>query len=687
MRNFLTAWLRSLFLCLAFLGLLPRVSLALTPITLFQDLVAGEGEPGFEDGPFYSAQFNFPVGLALNGDGSILYVADQKNNRVRFVSMDQDNEVGTLAGTGEAGKKNGVAAQASFNAPTVLALLPGNQLGVMDQGNYLLRGIDLKTGAVTTLAGNGQPGVKNGAALQAGLGRVWAMAYFSPDHALYFSQPEDGLLRRWDPDKGRVETILQNNTLVPHPAALCVAEGILYVADRDLPSVYEMKALGKMSDAPVSQKAEDPTPTPVPVVLQAVGQGDHVIALAGIKDLLYAYQTGGTSPILRLFPDAEPVTFISPLAEGENRIDKPATALPHFRNGMIAGPVGFAPDPRSLKRFFVANPACNIIASFRDLRIFDLGPKYLYNSGGVVDFDYPLPKPNRTFRILMLGRSYLSYVIKNKYFPLDANNADPVAKRLEITLNTEAALNSVPRHFEVFNMSTIQEHQLYVWPCYLVPPAAKAYDADMALLMMDPGSSLESYFFGPLTAEGIPPKDKDPEFMLKSFRERFKSGPVYDLFKICEEKKILVVGSDGQLKAMPTLDQMAADPQIREKLIQVVGRPLEVLNEKMKSEKTGEGVPRRFVFCFFPNADVFSNFTPPSKTQRNFWKQLCQEKGIPFLDLSDDFIALRLSFFPFSEEEGMDHFDGNGHKLFDEILAHELIQQKIIPFEPEKSLK
>jgi hypothetical protein len=356
--------------------------------------------------------------------------------------------------------------------------------------------------------------------------------------------------------------------------------------------------------------------------------------------------------------------------------------LPHFRGGSIAGSIGFVADPRSLKRFYVANPTCQVIASFRDLKLYGLGKNYTYNSGGVVDFDYPLSKPDHTFRILLLGRSYLAYIIKTATFPLDGNNKVPVAKQLEITLNTLGALDDVSMHFEVFNMGFVSEHQLSVLSYYRAPPAAEKYDADMVLIMMDPGCGMESYFLGPLTKEGIPPEKEDPEFMSKPNNEKFKSGPLHELFNLCNEKKILEEDKDGKWSNPPSFSQMIADPEIRKKLAEIIGKPLDLLNQKLKSEKTSEGKPRKLVFCFFPTADVYTDFSFPAKNCRAFWKDLCHEKGISFLDLTDDFTTLRLTFFPFSEENGRDHFDGNGHKLFNFILAHELIKQKIIPFEP-----
>jgi hypothetical protein len=63
-------------------------------------LPAGNGETGYADGQGAAARFQYPTGLALGKDGSIL-VADVGNNAVRRVTM--EGKVSTVGGNGEAG--------------------------------------------------------------------------------------------------------------------------------------------------------------------------------------------------------------------------------------------------------------------------------------------------------------------------------------------------------------------------------------------------------------------------------------------------------------------------------------------------------------------------------------------------------------------------------------------------------
>jgi DNA-binding beta-propeller fold protein YncE len=122
--------------------------------------VAGSGEKGSADGPPKMASFNSMHSLAVAPGGDI-YVADTFNNTVR--KLDGRNyTVSTFAGTGEKGFSGdgGPAAKAKFNGTFCVALDPkGEKLYVTDLGNRRIRGIDLATGVVTTVAGNGEKGV------------------------------------------------------------------------------------------------------------------------------------------------------------------------------------------------------------------------------------------------------------------------------------------------------------------------------------------------------------------------------------------------------------------------------------------------------------------------------------------------------------------------------------------------
>jgi hypothetical protein len=74
-----------------------------------------------------------------------------------------------------------------------------------------------------------------------------------------------------------------------------------------------------------------------------------------------------------------------------------------------------------------------------------------------------------------------------------------------------------------------------------------------------------------------------------------------------------------------------------------------LLKKKLDSMKTSAGVPCQLGMCYFPQG-MLENF--PYKSIRNFWKEVCLKDQIYYLDLTDDFLVTRLTYFPFSEAGG-----------------------------------
>ena len=120
--------------------------------------LAGSGKKGFADGVGDKAEFNAPHNLAVGPDGTI-YVADTSNHRVRKLDP-KTGAVTTIAG-GERGYAGdgGPAKDARFSEAYHVALDGGGKnLFVCDLGNRRIRKIELATGTITTVAGNGKRG-------------------------------------------------------------------------------------------------------------------------------------------------------------------------------------------------------------------------------------------------------------------------------------------------------------------------------------------------------------------------------------------------------------------------------------------------------------------------------------------------------------------------------------------------
>jgi sugar lactone lactonase YvrE len=108
------------------------------------------GREGFADGAGGQAAFHTPSGLAIDSTGN-LYVADTGNNRIRKVTP--EGIVTTIAGDGFTGYVDGAAAQAQFNGPIGVAVDVNVNVYVADTYNDRIRKIGTD-GVVTTLPGD-----------------------------------------------------------------------------------------------------------------------------------------------------------------------------------------------------------------------------------------------------------------------------------------------------------------------------------------------------------------------------------------------------------------------------------------------------------------------------------------------------------------------------------------------------
>ncbi|MNX77730.1 Virginiamycin B lyase [compost metagenome] len=116
--------------------------------------IAGSQVRGFRDGPAMEAQFDGPMGIAINQKTGDLFVADRFNHRIRRINS--AGIVSTFAG-GEAGYQDGDRETARFKHPFDIAIDASGSLYVADYSNNAIRKIT-PSGNVSTLAGDGQPG-------------------------------------------------------------------------------------------------------------------------------------------------------------------------------------------------------------------------------------------------------------------------------------------------------------------------------------------------------------------------------------------------------------------------------------------------------------------------------------------------------------------------------------------------
>ncbi|NIK51381.1 NHL repeat-containing protein [Xanthomonas arboricola] len=192
--------------------------------------VAG-GQEGFGDGVDAAAEFNTPSGIAFDTAGN-LYIADTGNHAIR--KRTPQGMVTTLAGDGSAGFRDGAAAQARFNGPIGVAVDTQGRVYVADTYNDRIRVI-APDGQVSTLAGGALPGMADGVGDQARFDTPTDLKV-DAHGVVWVADMRNDAIRRIAPD-GSVSTLIGGDPadlspLLHRPMTLALThDGVLYVGD------------------------------------------------------------------------------------------------------------------------------------------------------------------------------------------------------------------------------------------------------------------------------------------------------------------------------------------------------------------------------------------------------------------------------------------------------------------------
>ena len=616
---------------------------AFTPMDSYVSRVVG-GHGGFKDGDFNEAQFNLPADVVFDDEGKRLFVADQGNNRVRVIHTDEDNWVETLAGTGIAGSQDGPLSIATFNAPSRVNYIKGG-LVVYDAGDHLFRTIDLKSGSVSLL-------------VSAGSADVCRTAYCPIDDHLYFTDPTNGLLVQMDLQKKTFTNILQKNTSIPNPKAICYSAGFLYIADAALSAVYRIPV-----DAKTPLTAQN-------VSLNSIGSGNKIDTLAPCNGKIYALQLG-TDPIAIVSPSQSIVGIPTAFGFFAQTNNGQAEPIFDFNEHSFCGLTSSPLEPRKLYICGMSSFPTHSVYSFKD---YDYANHWI----GIApnDYDYPQQKPPKTYRIMVCGDSRV--VTAPRVDPKDLQGGgtfltDTYAKKLELMLNTQAALNNVDTHFEVLILSQLDENPT-VYGNYLMPDIAKKYDIDLFLPIAS--CNYKDYFRRPITSEGLPAKIRDMEYVLKPQEKRIPTGPAGDLYRIYVKQHLGGMSDLYDYGVIRFLDH----PDVRDCLNRIFDNALGMLIDRLKAVKLSDGSSPKLVFTYIPwdAVDAYSDQVNP------FLKELYQRHNASMLDIKEEFDLLRTAYSPTQQNCCDHHWTAYGNELIATLLCRHLIQDKIIPFEPVK---
>lgn len=172
----------------------------------------GNGGAGLVDGNYQTASFNRPQGLALDGEN--LYVADTENHAVRRVNL-LTGQVETIAGNGKQAKAvrlDGKWQYVGGEAKNTELSSPwdlvkaGNSLYIAMAGNHQIWKLDFDTQKVAPYAGSGAEARYDAQIDEAGFAQPSGIA--SDGKKLWIADSESNIIREIDLQKETVETLV-----------------------------------------------------------------------------------------------------------------------------------------------------------------------------------------------------------------------------------------------------------------------------------------------------------------------------------------------------------------------------------------------------------------------------------------------------------------------------------------------
>ena len=209
------------------------------------DTIAGNGKPDVVGQPF---------GVEIGPDGA-LYICEVQNHRVLRLDL-KTSELTTVAGSGQKGYAGdgGPATKALLNEPYEIRFDKSGNMLFVEMKNYVVRRVDAKTGAISTVAGTGRMGFSGdgGPATKAQLNIPHSIALDANDN-LYIADIGNHRIRRVDAETGVITTIAGNGEKQPPvdgqaaagkpmigPRALFIDGSTMWIALREGHSVWRM---------------------------------------------------------------------------------------------------------------------------------------------------------------------------------------------------------------------------------------------------------------------------------------------------------------------------------------------------------------------------------------------------------------------------------------------------------------
>jgi sugar lactone lactonase YvrE len=209
-------------------------------------LIAGGGNEA-DNAPATKAKLLLPFGIDFDKAGNF-YLVEMTGGRV--LKGDPTGMLTRIGGTDKKGNSGdgGPALDAAFNNMHSLAVTPEGTIYVADTLNHRVRKIDPKTGIITAFAGTGRKGDSKpgGPAIDADLGGIYCVAFNADFSKLYLTDLDNRRIRAVDMKSGVIELVAGNGKKgIPDdgadaktaplvdPRAACVdRKGNVYILER-----------------------------------------------------------------------------------------------------------------------------------------------------------------------------------------------------------------------------------------------------------------------------------------------------------------------------------------------------------------------------------------------------------------------------------------------------------------------
>lgn len=244
--------------------------------------ICGDGSPGYsgDGGPANIAELNFPKGVAVDTGGN-LFIVDQGNSVIRRINL--AGNIITYAGNGTFGYSGdgGLGYNAALNTPTEVAVDRHNALYIADFTNHVVRKV-LPSGTISTVAGNGTNGYSGdgGSPLAAQMGGPYGIAINNTGDKMYITDEINNVVRVVNFNAAGINTVSSDNTItiIPNPSDGIFKINLTAAATASRCTVTDMmgRSIYQQDIAPGQQECSISMHAPAGSYILTIEGGEHI---------------------------------------------------------------------------------------------------------------------------------------------------------------------------------------------------------------------------------------------------------------------------------------------------------------------------------------------------------------------------------------------------------------------------